>query len=299
MASKNATADSKPLSPWIRFGVPIGIVLVIIFSWAITPRLAFLFFRFYSVEELSGTPTFQDLGVVGDSFGLINALFTGGALVGVIVAIFLQNQELKLMHVEMRGQKEQLEGQRRALERSNLNDSFSQLLKLRSDILEGLQMRMGAGVTMFFTQQFEKHFRDSLSRYVKDGGDKTNLQKLYSWYWENSKREMDHYYGNLESILLLIDTCDYDTWIHYARILMGCLSLDEKILLFYHAAADDRTHKRNFRSLVEKAGLVDGVDRARLIHESHVTELKRMQGQSALNRDNEDIRQYLRQVMDG
>jgi hypothetical protein len=40
-------------------------------------------------------------GVFGDSFGYINSLFSGMALAGVIVAIFLQRQELKLQREEL------------------------------------------------------------------------------------------------------------------------------------------------------------------------------------------------------
>ncbi|MDK1020268.1 MAG: hypothetical protein QGD90_01350, partial [Candidatus Hydrogenedentes bacterium] len=169
MGKSAETADSKPLSRSIKFGVPVGIVIVIIFLWAITPGVAFWFFRIYSVEKPSGTPTFEDLGVVGDSFGLMNALFSGGALVGVIVAIFLQSRELKLMHVEMRGQKEQLEGQRLALERSNLDDTFFQILRLRSDIISGLARTDRTGYEFFNDQWIS--LGDRTNRWVSKAED--------------------------------------------------------------------------------------------------------------------------------
>ena len=57
-------------------------------------------------------------GLVGDMFGVGNAVFSALALVGVIIAIYLQNkelglqrQELVLTRTEVKGQREQLQAQ--------------------------------------------------------------------------------------------------------------------------------------------------------------------------------------------
>jgi len=57
-------------------------------------------------------------GPFGDTFGALNTLFSGLAMGGVIMAIFLQRQELILQRQELRLQREELVDTRRELARS-------------------------------------------------------------------------------------------------------------------------------------------------------------------------------------
>lgn len=70
-------------------------------------------------------PDWQTRGTFGDMFGAINALFSGLALAGVVIAIMLQRQELML-------QRRELEMTRQELRRS----SDSQLRNLHIDLLK-------------------------------------------------------------------------------------------------------------------------------------------------------------------
>ena len=51
---------------------------------------------------LSVWPEPSDRGTLGDMFGAINALFSGWAFLGVIVAIVLQKKELEAQRKEIR-----------------------------------------------------------------------------------------------------------------------------------------------------------------------------------------------------
>ena len=71
-------------------------------------------------------------GPFGDTFGALNALFSGLALGGVILAIFLQRQELIYQREELRLTREQLrrsaeaqEGQNDILSRTALVHAYS------------------------------------------------------------------------------------------------------------------------------------------------------------------------------
>ena len=61
---------------------------------------------------------FSKIGVVGDSFGAINALFSGLAFVGLIFTIYLQKNELRLQREELRLQRNELKENREQLRRS-------------------------------------------------------------------------------------------------------------------------------------------------------------------------------------
>jgi hypothetical protein len=60
----------------------------------------FWFLSFLLLSKVFGQP--ENAGMFGDSFGAINALFSGLAFLGVIVAIVLQRQELIEQRLEIR-----------------------------------------------------------------------------------------------------------------------------------------------------------------------------------------------------
>ena len=57
-------------------------------------------------------------GVFGDSFGVVNALFSGLAFAGIIFTIFLQQNELRLQRHELKLQRDELELTRGEISRS-------------------------------------------------------------------------------------------------------------------------------------------------------------------------------------
>lgn len=60
----------------------------------------------------------ERLAWFGDSFGALNALFSGLALAGVVIAIFLQRQELQLQREELAATRAELSRQATAAENS-------------------------------------------------------------------------------------------------------------------------------------------------------------------------------------
>lgn len=75
-------------------------------------------------------PDWQDTGVIGDTFGALNPLFSGLAFVGVIFAIILQKKELEL-------QRKELELTREELKRSASAQNLSQeALNRQAHIME-------------------------------------------------------------------------------------------------------------------------------------------------------------------
>ena len=70
------------------------ILILMIVVWVVYPKLITLIFPTAGLD-----PT--ERGVFGDMFGSLNALFSGIALVGVIYAVLMQRQELKLQRDEL------------------------------------------------------------------------------------------------------------------------------------------------------------------------------------------------------
>ena len=79
----------------------VWLIAVVTSLWALTPVV----FHFVGATR-------ADQGLIGDSFGAVNSLFSGLALAGVIYAIVLQRHELQM-------QREELENSRRELAAQN------------------------------------------------------------------------------------------------------------------------------------------------------------------------------------
>lgn len=65
-------------------------------------------------------PEWQDRSAIGDMFGAVNALFAGLAFAGIIIAIYLQTQELGLQRQELAETRTELQRQAEAQEKSEM-----------------------------------------------------------------------------------------------------------------------------------------------------------------------------------
>ena len=86
-----------------------------------------------------------DSGILGDSSGAINALFSALAFAGVIFAIILQKKELGLQREELeqtreelKGQKEEFIQQNETLRRQRFENTFFQMMSLQQEIVNTL-----------------------------------------------------------------------------------------------------------------------------------------------------------------
>lgn len=83
-----------------------------------------------STLEVNQERSWPTLGVVGDSFGSINSLFSGLALAAVALSLFLQMKELRLTRKELIEQKEQFKKTAEATHQSNLLSEKEQYYRI-------------------------------------------------------------------------------------------------------------------------------------------------------------------------
>ena len=83
----------------------------------------------------------------GESFGGINALFSGLAFACMFWAVYFQIKELQFQRIELqntrkeiKGQKEQLSLQNKTLRRQNFESSFFQLFDLHNNIIDTMKV---------------------------------------------------------------------------------------------------------------------------------------------------------------
>jgi hypothetical protein len=111
---------------------------IVLMLWCVTP---------WAVSRFFPDPGRQ--GQFGDLFGSINALFSGLAFAGVVVAIFLQRHELKLQHSELAESRREL--QRSATAQENLQKAQqkainAQAYKVAVDVLQAESVVRSRGI---------------------------------------------------------------------------------------------------------------------------------------------------------
>lgn len=140
------------------------------------------------------------LGEAGDSFGSLNALFTGLAFVGLIWTISQQSEqlraqqeELKLTREEIKNSATQLEGQKQAMEMQNFQAMFSNLINLHSNNLAGIEFKTDKGVKALHSllgdfQNSCLTVEQAVNAGFDDEGGTISLENFKWMYWSNRNK---------------------------------------------------------------------------------------------------------------
>lgn len=211
-------------------------------------------------------------GNLGDGFAAVGALFSALAFGGVIVAIVLQRQELRLQRQELSltrdelaGQKAQLEAQNRTMSRDVFESCFFQMLKLNRECLttftalfpesqqhvSGLHaFRQGAALLVEHTR-FES--RPPLTNEQRS----QSMASGFARYCLAAPSDFGHYFRNLYHVFSFIDHSELSDAEkeRYARIVRAQLSTAELILLFANAQTPDG---RPFTRFIRRYALFKG-----------------------------------------
>lgn len=224
----------------------------------------------FVVPKFYGHPT--EAGTFGDMFGSINALFSGLAFVGVIVAILLQKDELELQRKELeetreelKGQKIQLQEQNKTLRKQAFEDTFFQLLKVYSDIVNSMDVEsrfqtqtLGPQLQMIKGRDFFAHIHSLFSVEVKNFKKNNkiteitadNFDDVFLVFFESHKSDLSHYYRTIYNLLKCVDNSDIENKKFYTDIFRAQLSSYE--ILFLHYDCKSSLGKEKLAPLLEK-----------------------------------------------
>lgn len=221
-------------------------------------------------------PTNQ--GTFGDTFGAVNALFSGLAFAGLIATLLYQKEELKLQREELqqtreelKGQREEFEEQNKTLKRQRFENTFFNMLSLQQEITNNLllqckifQENVERDVTYKGREAFKGIYEDAVFEYegiisIANTGLKYILKN--NWLDGYTKipatNRFDHYFRHLYRIFKYVDTTDLindDERYEYACIVRSQLSDYELIMLFFNGLSDNG--KEKFKPLIEKYAIL-------------------------------------------
>jgi len=220
----------------------------------------------------------SESGTFGDSFGVVNALFTGLAFAGVIITVLLQRKELELQRKEVAKTTEQLEGQKEqfilqneTLSLQRFENTFFQLIKLHHDIVNKMYLFSTYDGNEWKGRNCFRHFNNELRRAFSKFNSVDSLDEIttsYFYVYSTNSENLDHYSRNLYNIVEFVDNSNIGIEKIYINLLRSQLSTYELVLLLYNVTS--QLGKAKFKFLIEKHALLKNLDHKLLNVESHL-----------------------------
>jgi len=246
---------------------------------------------FYNYTYATGLACDQQ-GVFGDMFGASNAFFTGLSFTGVIIAILLQRQELKLQRNdleltrdEMKLTRNEFETQNVTLTKQQFENTFFQMLSLFHENIEKIHSSNrgdsynGKDVFTVFRSDINGNIDTLLRKRIVDKdsdtmpfpeqmkAEKRHIKStdLVGSFWSVYRiydNILSPYFSTLKIILKFVHESYIEDKHFYASIISSQLSRDECLVLFMHTLS--LTKDSMERNLIEKYNIVDDLDMDKL-----------------------------------
>lgn len=211
-------------------------LLIILISVFVVSILFFL--NWYFLHDLS----VEKRGTMGDMFGVANALFSGLALAGIVITLWLQQQELKSQQLQIDEQKKEIILQR-------FETAFFNKLNAHREIVSGTYTDDGKGNKINGIRAFE-HLYNSLLRYI-DANGKDSIQMYVQ---ENN---LMHYFKYTYRIIKSVHQFDFKKGsdnenklekYHYVKTFRATISNYELLLIYFVGLIEE---EKEFKELIE------------------------------------------------
>lgn len=208
--------------------------------------------------------------LLGDSFGAVNALISAFAFAGVIVAIFLERNELKLQRKDLSFQQQEFAIQNETLQLQRFENTFFNMLTLQQRIVLDLcykDEKMGKivqGRELFFFS-----FEEMVHQVESSNGQEDVLIGMRQYLavnglacYDNCRTPsyFDHYFRHLYTIIKFIDSSEllsFEEKNKYTSMVRATLSRYELVWLFYNGLSIAGNPK--FKKLIEKYSLLKNI----------------------------------------
>lgn len=215
----------------------------------IIPILIFFIYRpilgLFPISEV-------ELGTFGDSFGGLNALFSGLAFGGVIITLILQRKELKLQREELEATREELKGQKEQMKKQNETLALQQFENTFFNLLKNLEEKKKL---IFIHGQTGETAIENIYGQMKNVIHDESTEEEAKYFWKKTSRysgKFDSHINRIQSIISLIHDSEIKNKNLYFSLLISNLSNYEYILILF-AGLSGKFH--DLKSLIEEIEL--------------------------------------------
>jgi len=235
--------------------IVIKALLFVVLAWLVNAAFILIF------ESVEKSAQF------GDTFGPINALFSGLAFVGLIYAILLQRQDIKIQSQELKATVEEFKVQNETLKKQQFETTFFNMLSLHNEIVMSTALGPSKG------REMHPIMYAKIKNSFANNRENKNTEEIVSNYLGSSyQAQLGHYFRNLYRIFKFVDESNILDKKFYTDIIRAQLSNSELLLLFYNCYFYERG--KNFAKYAEKYELFDNLPINQLIKPEHEDKLK-------------------------
>lgn len=195
------------------------------------------------------------LGEFGDFFGgVLNPILTFLMFVGLIITIVMQKSELVLARNEFERTANALNEQSVSSKQQVIENTFFNLLKLQSDIVESLKFNDGILCCALNVNDDDTTGRavfSSIISWMTDSKNKDRSLSNYESFQETENHVIGHYFRALYQVLKFINDSDITDKekLRYSRLMRAQLSSDELTLLCFNCICPN-VDEGQFRALL-------------------------------------------------
>lgn len=227
----------------------------------------------------------------GDSFGSVNALISAFAFAGVIVAIVIQRNELRLQRKDLELQRNEFKTQNATLQLQRFENTFFNMLSLQQEIVNNLYYketikdyivedapdpahgRIQKEILVDKVIQGRELFRfafDEVNHYFElENGEQKKVSGIRRYLYHKGLKSycdcytssyFDHYFRHLYTIIKFIhksDFLNFEEKYKYTTMVRATLSRYELIWLFYNGLSF--VGKQKFKKLIEEYSLLKNI----------------------------------------
>lgn len=195
-------------------------------------------------------------GTFGDSFGTINALFSGLAFSGVLITMLLQRKDL--LEARAQATNQQIESQ------------FYSMLALQQNIVSGFDMK-SKGVLLHSGRDCFKAWYRFFESQCQEKGESRGLgvEDAYDIMWLKYQGDLGLYFRSLYSIFRFVSECGHSDAAKFGGVVRSFLSDFELVILYYNCLSKQG---RGFKRFVEEFKIFDNLDVDMLVDVGELTD---------------------------
>lgn len=239
---------------------------------------------FFDVDPSNG----NKYALFGDSFGAVNALISAFAFAGVIVAIVIQRNELRLQRKDLALQRKEFSTQNETLQLQRFENTFFNMLSLQQQIVNDLfysskdkiwmQRRTEHGIAgeevldntvikgrelFYFSFRIIEHQLEMDDGQKKDAlgmGGYLYFKGLEKYDDSYTPSYFDHYFRHLYTILKFVDKSDFLSFeekYKYTTMVRATLSRYELVWLYYNGLSS--IGRKKLKKLIEDYSLLKNI----------------------------------------
>ncbi len=244
----------------VRDFLVLGLVLLVFATYA-----GILIWSIWPIEDISVAKS----GVFGDSFGVLNALFSGLAFGGLLITVLYQREDLGLTKEELKLTREEIKAQ-------HLETTFFHMLRLHQDVVTGIDLQRqtnkgqqetkGRDCFRVFRHRLDWPYQEE-KKNAPNGEERAFVTTAYNSLWEQSQSDLGHYYRGLYNVFKYLSEHDFTDKKQYGNIARAQLSDYELVILFYNCLSE---RGRNFIRYAKEFAIFDNLDISLLLHNDHV-----------------------------